>query len=162
MVYVVIKQMAYLTNPPTLEFRKAFVKGHSMSFEDIPLILQCKNIDFGHVDWPHYRIRNYYDNKQLMYHVIDNIVDINIKGNNLERGIALLCKICTEDIRGNPNNGDIVNYIMNNGCLNNLTFVHFKVTHQPRIRKYNRIVCFGELVNYLTTISLIGSKDIMI
>ena len=153
MVHYMIKLMAHLTNPPILEFREVFVKDCMMLYSDISLILQCKNIDFGHVSWPHYMYKQYYDNKQLMFHIIDNILDINTKDHNLEHGLVLLSKICTEDIWSNPNNNDIVKYAMNNGCLNNFTFVNFNATHQRRISKYHSIVRFGKLVGYLTIIS---------
>ena len=142
--------MAHLTNPSTLEFREAFVKGHPLSSIDIPLILQCKNIDFGHVSWPHYATRDYYDNKQLMYHVIDNIVDINIRDENLEYRLSLLSKICTTDTYVND---DIYNYVMNNGCVNNLTFILFKKCEGNHIAKYDSTIRFGNLVSYLTRVS---------
>ena len=142
--------MAHLTNPPTLEFKEAFLKGHSMSFEDIPLILQCKNIDFGHVKWPGCAYRIYYNHKQLMFHIIDNIMDINVMDNNLPCGFALLCKVCS--IEGHTNS-NIVDYVINNGYINNLTFIIFKTNHIAHVNKNYSMVHFEKLINYLTEVS---------
>ena len=157
MVHLVIKSMAHPINPPTLEFREAFVKDCIISFTNIPLVLQCRNIDFGHVLWPSCACRNYYNNEQLMFHIIDNIVDVNVRDNNILDGFTLFDKIYIEEkyanIGSNNNNKNIIKYFMNNGCINNLTFTIFKVNFDNRLNKYQSVIRFGNLVNYLTGIS---------
>ena len=34
-----------------LEFKETFKEGQYVTLRDIPTIMQCKNIDFGHVSW---------------------------------------------------------------------------------------------------------------
>ena len=150
MIHLTIKQMAHIINPPTLEFREAFIKGHQITYNDIPLILQCKNIDFGHVSWPSLIRKYYYTNEQLMFHIIDNIMDINMRDENLSHGLTLLCKIYTTNIHSSNN---VSNYVMNNGYINNLTFTNFRTTYSNHYIKCCSMVHFESLVNYLTIIS---------
>ena len=95
-----------------LEFKETFNKGQQVTLRDIPTIMQCKNIDFGHVDWIIPRLYDCVlnDNIDFMKHLVNHIIDITARDNNNEHyhsfisGISLL-------------NKSVFEYIMNNRCI---------------------------------------------
>ena len=111
MVYHSNKQMA-------LEFKETFEKGQSVKFNDIPTIMQCKNIDFGHVDWA---IGSMYsgvlvNNTNFMAHLVDNIVDITVHDNNNPACYSFMCNVVAHS------NETVFKYVINNRCVNNELF----------------------------------------
>lgn len=155
------------------EFREIFHKGCTIDTQDDRLIMMCKNIDFGHVDWPFY-ITSFFGNKELMYHIVDNIVDINAQSyphSHTTPGATLLNKIMFRIIAGGCNNNCdcgciiIIAYIINNGYIDNDTLkpplwatkLHSDTHLDVTIRLNERMVTIGQLsdfVNHLTTTSL--------
>ena len=129
-----------------LEFKEVFSQGHMLESTDVSLILQCKNIDFGYVGW---RIDGMYNNENLMYHIIDNVIDVDIHENNDTTYLTLFCKIlhfCKNPI--------ITHYMLNNGYISNETYnkkrmVKHYCYNQCCTRKY-----YNKQLDYLTSISL--------
>ena len=65
-----------ITDKPMLDFKDAFTKGHNITFKDISTLMICKNIDFSHTNWMCIATSQYYNDVNLMTHLIDNMLDI--------------------------------------------------------------------------------------
>ena len=114
----------------------------------------CKNIEFDHVHWESEAFRD----MELMQHVIDNIIDVNILECDKRNGhcYTLLQNVvrlmtCNNDSPHNSTLEITINYALNNGYIG--------VDGFNGISSYNREIVirmlkFRDFVNYLTTISL--------
>ena len=133
-----------------IEFKEAFSKGHKIIMSNIPLILQCKNIDFGHVDWFHYlrSFTSFYDDEQLMMHIIDNIVDLSVQDGSIKSTYTFIHKIITYSTKQS-----ILYYLFNNGYLHKKLF---SVMHDKMLTKFDCKILnkFASLIRYLTDVSL--------
>ena len=142
-----------------LEFKEVFPKGHNITHRDTQTIMKCKNIDFGHVMWPlSCRINTYfgpdntdaiiYSYDQLMYHIIDNIVDINTYDNDDPDGrYTLFSKII------HIQNKSVISHILNNGGVNNRTFKIIRADCSLHYTQSNLLQQSSKLVKWLTDIS---------
>ena len=72
-----------LSNQTMLDFTEVFPKGCNIAkyYNCAETIMQCTNIDFGHVWWIELR-NDFYNNEKCMFHIIDNILDVNVRDNN--------------------------------------------------------------------------------
>ena len=133
-----------------LEFKQAFPKGSYVhhNYNNIQTILKCKNIAFDHIDW-FGDDRSAYNNVDLMFHLIDNIVDIDVT----DRGSVLCFTFFTKIIRY-TNNLAIIHHLLNTRCIQHSYFGQLG-NYQRQVR----CVCcqnkhFDKLVNYLDSVSL--------
>ena len=135
-----------------LEFTQVFEEGYEISTKDIPNILKCKNIDFGHVLWPDAYYSDFYSDYQLISHIIDNIIGVNVRDNNCVTRTTLLGKICYGEIIKS-----ILSYILNNGYLGNLSFEIVNnifdidndiYTQSNKLSNYLTIVSFNRFKGY--------------
>ena len=123
-----------------IDFKDAFDKGYKIKSTDIDTIFKCKNIDFGHVNWQAV-CESFFGNVQLMFHISDNIIDVNTHDDNDNRNYNFISKIIhySRDLL-------IVYYVFNNGGVDNHSF---NSMYGSDINwKYR------ELVKYLTIVSL--------
>ena len=101
----------------TLEFKQVFSRGCKILPTDIPTVMNCKNIDFGYVNWPigffTYMLRS--DNN-LVIHMVDNLVDVNVHNNNDISSFTFLRGVmsCGGDFAAR--------YLCNNMCVNGKSF----------------------------------------
>ena len=124
-----------------MDFKDVFVKGCKIRPTDTSIIMKCKNIDFGHVNWQLVDDK-FYDNEQLMFHIIDNIVDINAYDNNNSIDYYNFISKIMRYSKKLP----IAHYVFNNGGVNNDSFNDM----YGRDKNYK----YKQLVEYLTIISL--------
>ena len=109
-----------------LEFTETFKKGQMITSNDIPLILQCKNIDYGHVIWNidymYHRAFSHYN--EFTMHLVNNIIDIN------SHPYHDRTKYCSY-ISGITQFGEmkVVEYIINNRCTSSDLLVAIKREH---------------------------------
>ena len=143
-----------------LEFKQTFPKGSYLLPKYHLTILKCKNIDFGHIQWSNRGNieTGIYNNKDLIFHIIDNIIDINAHDNNNKYSYTLFCRIISHS-----EDPLIIHHTLNNGYINNSSF---KELH----RSGTKIKCdcgchlhngYGGLVNYLTEISFGNIKGFL-
>ena len=132
-----------------LEFKETFKKGHRLTLDDIPTILQCKNIHFGHVKWfPHLYSVVLGDNKELLVHVVDNIIDVNVHNDDDVSYSTFLVGILTFGYVATKK------YFLDNRCIDNNVFEkcrRYDSVYHGIHRKYSKV---SGLVKYLTTVSL--------
>ena len=130
-----------------LDFRRTFTEGHVMVNNDIPTIMQCKDIDFGHVDWQKFNNKQVYNNVTPMSHIIDNILDANAHDNNDVGRYTFIGKILSYS-----NNSLVIEYVYNNIGINMETFkrnsLEFRIVTTTFYKQSN------QLVKYLTSVSL--------
>ena len=139
-----------------LEFTEVFTKGYDVDNEDIGTIMKCKNINFGHVNWTLFA-GVFSDNIMCMVHIIDNIIDINVYGDNNIFAYTFFVKI----IRFSKY-PYVIHYMLNNGHVNNKSFEiyhSFSNDFNLHLRSCNFCDCcphkqFDKLTNYLTRVSL--------
>lgn len=141
-----------------LEFKQAFQQNHFITNKDIPLIMQCKNIDFGHCKWPQclsthnrpgplYVTVPLYTTVDLMEHVIDNILNINTYNNNNSNRDTLFCILCVYSTNS------IIEYAINNGYLNNTSFDDVCNNYIWYYNDNDLLYKFDIFVKYLTNVS---------
>ena len=130
-----------------LEFKRTFPKDHIIHSRDIPLIMKCKNIDFGYVNWCSELPCYYYNDKGLMAHLIDNIIDITVKDGASASNFTLFDKVmCYSD------RSSIKKYMLNNG------YVNYGICHRVSLWGNSNSVNstflkYMSLINYLTNAS---------
>ena len=138
-----------------LEFTDVFRNGHDMTDcykdEAIRTIMECKNIDYGHVIWM-FSKKDFYNNINCMIHMIDNIIDVNTHDYHCANTYTFFVKVMY-----NCSILQITNYMLNNGYINNTSFEdYFDLTRTQhcfkRVNYPNKH--FDKLVNYLTKVSL--------
>ena len=143
-----------LSDQTMLEFTEVFPKGYKVYTNSTRTrtIMECKNIDFGHVDW-FAMSRSFYNNAKYMSHIIDNIIDINTHDNNLDNRYTLFGKIVCYS-----STPSIVHYMFNNGRINDTTFeIYFRILQHVPHRSFCKCCPhkqFNKLTNYLTKVSL--------
>ena len=138
-----------------LEFKEVFPMGSRITSDDVSSVMQCKNIDYGHVGWDigrnhHCGYYNLYNSKQLMLHLINNVIDVNVHDNNDEELYTLLSKVmvyCSEP--------KIIHYMLNNGGSNICSFDAFYVP----LNFVNCKCCVGKYYKGLITCLSNGSLD---
>ena len=115
-----------------LQFKEAFSKGQHINVNDIPTILQCENIDFGHVIW---NISSMYShilnvNNDFMVHLVNNIIDISVHGNNDNR-------LYHSFISGIISNGNtkLLGYVINNRCINSQVLIDKTICYGSHERR---------------------------
>ena len=130
-----------------LEFKEIFPQGHTMNTRDIPLIMKCKNVDFGHVDWCNNLPNGIYNNKVLMMHLIDNIIDISVMDGAYISNFTLFDKIMCYS------HGSVIrNYVLNHSYINYRAFR--RESSMGYDTDYNHTFCkYRPFVNYLTNVS---------
>ena len=116
--------------------------------EDIPTILKCKNIDFGHVDWQRISHRNYFSDERLMIHLVDNVMDADVHDNNNRDYFTFVLKVCcyTKD-------RSMRECMLNNCGVTNSSYAKID-KHANDVRKYKWHNKYKQLVRYLTDVSL--------
>lgn len=130
-------------------FEITFYKGQRLTYIDVPFILKCTSIDFGHVYWPH----NLYGEKScinipLLMHLIDNVIDINVCDNNNKYYHTLFTGIINFAHKSNRR------YMLNNRGISITSFESmYNYPYNCLIHKkfYKKL---EGLVIYLTSISL--------
>ena len=132
-----------------LQFKGVFHKGQWLHIEDMPTVMLCENIDFGHVSWP-CDIRMYSDTN-LMIHIINNIIDINARDNDSTHNFTFFNKIMNYST-----NQSIIQYLLNNRCITTELFdsPNFRVSHIPYEYSRTLYTQSHNLVKYLTMISI--------
>ena len=132
-----------------LEFKETFTKGYWVTSSDIPIIMQCKNIDFGHVSWAIYSMYSYVliSDFKFMMHLVENIIDITIHSNNNGAHNSFIFGVMYHS------DMEVLKYVINNRCINKATLVVGNKYHisSVRILLINNLL---KLVNYLDNISL--------
>lgn len=131
-----------------LDFRNVFSATHQITSNDIPIIMKCKNIDFGHVNWQLISTREYLGDTQLMFHLIDNVLDVDIRDNYCVNYFTLFVKIAYY-----TNNHLIVEYMSNNGGVTNFSYTLLNKSANV-IANYKWYTKYEQLVKYLTDVSL--------
>ena len=137
-----------------LEFTEVFPKGYSMAkCDNLDIILKCKNIDFGHVCWNSLDDDDFYGNETYMFHIIDNIIDINTHDGRFVYLFPLFNKILRYS-----ESPSIIHYMFNNGCVNDTSFKIYFDGYWNMSHKRFCECCprkqFNKLTNYLTKVSL--------
>ena len=134
-----------------LEFTQVFNKGHMLKITNICTILKCKNIEFDHVYWE----TKIFGDVELMQHIIDNIVDINVREYYNGASYTLLQNIIRliSPYYGYNNSTLIttINYALNNGHISVRGFDGIRSDDTKIVARMSK---FRNFVNYLTTISL--------
>ena len=135
-----------------LNFEDAFKKGHHISNNDIPTLMQCTNIKYSHTSW---YVSVYCDIK-VVQHVVNNIVNINEPEDGSSR-VTLLYNVSYQNSVGFVCDYSAnVNYVLNNGYINKDTIGAIRdycsLMGTPIVTQKTRTI--GELVNYLTDVSL--------
>ena len=133
----------------TQEFKETFPQGHKLSITDIPTVMKCKNIDYGHISW-NGNIGNFYSNvivtnTDLLTHLTNNIIDVHINGDNNPSYFSFISGVSMYS------GETTLKYVVNNRCINNEFFertcyVYF--SDDPYCDKLK------ELIRYLTSVSL--------
>ena len=136
-----------------LEFTEVFPKGCNMAkCDNLDIILKCKNIDFGHVCWCRLG-SDFYDNKPHMFHITNNIIDINTHDNHSESMFPFFSKVVRYS-----KSISVIHYVFNNGCVNNESFEDYFESHWGFTHKQFCLCCphkqFDKLTYYLTSVSL--------
>ena len=131
-----------------LEFTEVFQYDQHITKSDIPTIMKCKNIDFGHVNW----FGGLFSAKpttdyNFMEHLANNIIDINVHDNNTTDFHTFMTGVAD---MGNPK---LLIYMINNRWLSNRDFCvtpGYKcyIENRPKLQQSKK------LVNYLTNVSL--------
>ena len=133
-----------------LEFTKVFYKGQIIGIDDVDAIIMCKNIDFGHVDWLGGAV--FYNDTKCMFHIIDNIVDVNVHDGGDDTMYTFFTKIIQYSI-----DLHIVHYMLNNSCINDESFeLYFDLVAYTQHKQFCRCCPhkqFDKLANYLTKVS---------
>ena len=131
-----------------LQFKEVFYKGQWLCIEDMPTVMLCENIDFGHTSWP-YSAHMYNDTK-LMIHIINNIIDMNTHDNYSLYSYTLFNKIMTYSTTPS-----IIQYLLNNHCITTKLFTspNFLVTDIASTYSRKLYKQSHKLVNHLTIIS---------
>ena len=140
-----------------LEFTEVFPKGHIMSKSKwggacLEMVMNCKNIDFGHVKWLHLD-NSFYNEEKYMIHIVDNIIDFSVHDDNYRLSYTFF-----EKIVNHSRVPHIIHYMFNNGHINQRSFTpHYS---RPLHGRYH-VFCkccphkhFDKLVNHLTNVSL--------
>ena len=136
-----------------LDFRDVFSKNHQMTSENIPAIMKCKNIDFGHTNWLNFNQYRYYNDVNLMTHIIDNILDINIPDNGIQSCYTYAITL----VYYNYDDSWLINRMFDNGgvtcdmldtCCES-DYVHKQCVYHLRAHRKHM-----QLVKYLTDVSL--------
>ena len=130
-----------------LEFTKVFPLGNSITKDDADVVMRCKNIKFDHMFWT---IDNF-NNVELMYHVIDNIVDINVLEyqSSGHGSFSLLENVLV--YADNDKCALLVHHIFDNGCINSDTLNLLTEDIHDYVDDMQEYI---NLVNYLTRTSL--------
>ena len=140
-----------------LEFTEVFTLGQCVDRYSIYTIIKCKNIDFSHVAW----IFDIFDDEQAIYHITDNIIDINAAEYDIPGypSYTLLEYIIRNTTSCNitVGNRQALYYLLNNGCINNDTFTFYN-DDKYNDDEYNdghlTLSKYKYLVKYLTDTSL--------
>ena len=132
-------------------FVEVYTKGCRIDHHEIPMLLQCTNIRFGHTIWTY----NIFGDEMVLRHVVNNIVDINEKEYGRDCGLLYNVILCVDRHYAVSNDMSLVNYVCNNGYINkntlNIAGSH-AITFSPQIA--SNIHTIRKLVNYLTEVSL--------
>ena len=144
-----------ITNKPMLDFKDVFVKGYKITPTDIPTLMTCKNIDFGHTYWMYLNTSLYYNDVHLMTHIMDNILDVNANdGDNDEYHPFIVILIYYN------NTICLIDILLNNVGVAYDTFDEIKTNqHSEYIFEQCKINLYAhqkhiQLLKYLTSVSL--------
>ena len=123
-----------------LEFKEVFSEGSMVCESNEGDIIKCKNIEFDHVCW----VPLCFTNATLTWHIIHNIVDINIveHQNGGRNSATLLDNIIFYTYDSNV----YIEYILNNVHISNKLFA----SNSSSLKLYK----YKGLVKYLTKVSL--------
>ena len=102
----------------TLKFKETFPQRHRLTITDIPTVMKCKNIDFGHINW-NIDIAGFYSNvivdtAGLLTHLTNNIIDVHADSDNPY--LSFIGGICAY------RNETALKYVINNRCIDNKFF----------------------------------------
>ena len=128
-----------------LEFTETFNKGQQITEDDIPTIMQCKNIDYDHVNW---NIRRMYkqvltENTQFMMHLVHNVIDINSCYVNGCSHYSFICNIIIHS------DDAILKYVINNRGFNKKLLSEIKSRCMVSMNQYLMFDKLLKLSKYL-------------
>ena len=129
-----------------LEFTEVFNEEEHISSCDIELVMKCKNIVFDHVKWFRSDI-DMYRNVDLVLHLINNVVDINVKDGGD-------CYTLFSKILAYSRNPITIHYLLNNKCIQYSYFRRISLDHGMDLCNCCVDKQFDKLTEYLTVISL--------
>lgn len=135
-----------------LQFNETFNKGHEITKSDAPLIMKCTNINFEHTKWK--PVKNdytyFYEDHDLIKHIIDHVVDINKHDNDDYKRSTLMEKIVQ------LNDLKLFEYVLNNGYINiNSLNIHKYKIYGRYYRMINQTIynmknkCFDDLKKFV-------------
>ena len=132
-----------------LEFTKIFNKGQLVTDDDIPIIMQCKNIDYGHVFWNiHFMFTHVFvNNVDFMIHLTNNIIDVSIHGNNKSTFHSFISGIV---MRGNKTT---LKYVINNRYVNKELITYIESKCMMSLYQQSMIGNLRKLLKYLNNTS---------
>lgn len=134
----------------TLKFKETFPQRHRLTITDIPTVMKCKNIDFGHVNWNSY-IMGFFSHViikdiHLLKHLTNNIIDVHVRGHNNKSYYSFINGV------GVCGNETAFKYVINNRSIDNEFFD--KISDDIRVISSDYRNKLKELVRYLTDTSL--------
>ena len=131
-----------------VDFRTVFPRGHTIKFNEYPLVLTCRNIDFGHVYWPNGIFYESSNTIALVTHIIDNTIDIDAHDNSNHLYHTLFTRIVTSNVE------HTIKHMFNTKgiCCNSFNkMLKYEWMNLPYRHLYRRS---KDLIIYLTKISL--------
>ena len=136
-----------------LEFTKVFIKGQCVNYYDIETIMNCKNIEFGYVNWDNLFCVSVHYNIDFMNHITNNIINVNAHDNDNIQSYTFFTRVIRYGQFSN-----MVHNMLNNGYINDESFEKY---HSHDWLAECKIFCkccphkkYDKLVNYLTKVSL--------